>query len=457
VSFHNENSLSAQAFSVLQPNDNADSASGSSANAGAFLNSASPSVILIGAAGIKPEPIAWLWYGYIAKGKLHILAGKPSTGKTTLCIELAAIISSGGTFPDGTKATPGNVLIWTSEDGIADTLVPRLVAANADRERVYFVDGKKEADERKAFDPATDMPLLISVVKRVGGCSLLIIDPIVSAIQGDSHKNAEVRRGLHPVVVFAEKTGCAVVGITHLSKGTQGQDPIDRITGSLAFGAAARVVLLAFREKNNGEPGPGRRVLARAKSNIGPDDGGFFYEIKPTLPVPGIVTSKITWLGIAEGSAADIIGRAEDTHDAEQKTALDEARQFLRETLAEKALSAKEVFKAGADIGISKAAIKRAKLPAGVRSFKEKGGKGRWMWCINDPAKHEKADQGDQGDQGDHVLGVDTVDPLGPPHLQVDQEAQLQKHEPLDPLDPLAHQNGVAGLPDAGKEWVEEL
>jgi putative DNA primase/helicase len=238
------------------------------------------------------------------------------------------------------------------------------------------------------------MPLLISKAEAIGGIALLVIDPVVSAVQGDSHKNAEVRRGLQRVVDFAEKAGCAVIGITHLSKGTQGQDPVDRIAGSLAFAAAARVCFLAAREKDNGEvPGSGRRVITRIKSNIGPDGGGFYYGIKQTLLHDRIVTSKIEWLGVAEGSAADSIGQAEETNDPETKSALDEAVEFLRETLAQEALPAKEVIKAAKDIGISERTLNRAKQQVGVKAFRKTitGGKHHWMWWIPNRTKDGKS------------------------------------------------------------------
>jgi putative DNA primase/helicase len=244
-----------------------------------------PGIRLISAANIKPEPIRWIWDGYLAMGKLHLIAGKPSAGKTAVALDLSATISCGGTFPDGARAQPGNVLIWSGEDGLADTLVPRLIVAGADMSRIKFVGEKIDGSESRAFYPAVDMPLLERAAEQLGDVTLLILDPVVSTIQGDSHKNAEVRRGLQPVVDFCQRVGCAVIGITHLSKGTQGQDPIDRITGSLAFGAVARVILLATREENSGdELGPGRRVITRVKNNIGADGGGFFYEIREKYP-----------------------------------------------------------------------------------------------------------------------------------------------------------------------------
>ncbi|MCU0679002.1 MAG: glycogen/starch synthase, partial [Planctomycetes bacterium] len=138
------------------------------------------------------------------------------------------------------------------------------------RKRKKDLTGILNGIDTNFFDPARDMPLLHRTVDEAGGVSVLVLDPIVSAIQGDSHKNAEVRRGLQPIVDFAAATDAAVIGITHLSKGTGGQDPVDRITGSLAFGAVTRLAFLVARE-DAGEEGSSRRVITRAKSNIGPD------------------------------------------------------------------------------------------------------------------------------------------------------------------------------------------
>lgn len=94
-----------------------------------------PETFLAKASEIAPEPIAWLWKYWLARGKLHIIAGAPDGGKTTIYLSFAAIISSGATWPDGTRAKAGNVLIWTSEDGVADTIIPRLTRMGADLDR----------------------------------------------------------------------------------------------------------------------------------------------------------------------------------------------------------------------------------------------------------------------------------------------------------------------------------
>jgi putative DNA primase/helicase len=105
---------------------------------------------------------------------------------------------------------------------------------------------------------------------------LIIIDPIVSAVAGDSHKNAETRRGLQPVVDLLSITNAAGLGLTHFTKGTAGRDPVDRITGSLAFGALPRVLFGAAKPADQET----KRRFVRVASNIGPDGGGFEYAIQ---------------------------------------------------------------------------------------------------------------------------------------------------------------------------------
>ena len=251
-------------------------------------------VMLICATTLKPEPIRWLWLEWLALGKLHIMAGAPGQGKTTINLAFAATVSAGGRWPDGSRCEPGNVLIWSGEDDPADTLLPRLVAMGANPERVFFVGGARINGESLAFDPARDMAQLIVAAKGIGGCRLLIVDPVVSAVTGDSHKNTEVRRALQPLVDLGASLDCAVVGISHFSKGSGGRDPTERVVGSVAFGAVARVVMVAAKVKAD-EEGKERRVLARSKSNIGPDSGGFDYDIDQIEldAYPGIFASRV--------------------------------------------------------------------------------------------------------------------------------------------------------------------
>ncbi len=163
--------------------------------------------------------------------------------------------------PAGSKAATGNVVILSGEDDFADTLAPRLLASGADLSRIYFIKDVGEGLERRVFDPARDMGALKSKLAYIKDVRLLIVDPIVSAISGDSHKNSKVRRGLMPLDDLARSMRCAVLGITHFSKGTSGREPVERINGSLAFGALARVVMVTVRLQEEGDDGHNNRLF----------------------------------------------------------------------------------------------------------------------------------------------------------------------------------------------------
>jgi putative DNA primase/helicase len=279
---------------------------------GSSASASDDGVILVSADQLEPEAVSWLWNGWVAKGKLVVLAGAPGQGKTTLAVAIAAIVSSGGKWPDGTICRPGNVLIWSGEDDPADTLVPRLIAAGAVRHRVRFVQGRRIDGRVQPFDPATDMPELMKAAVALGDVALIVLDPVVSAVAGDSHKNTEVRRALQPVVDLAAALDAAVLGISHFTKGTAGRDPTERVTGSIAFGAVARIVLVAAKMQG-AESADDRRILARAKSNIGPDDGGFIYRIEHGA-LDGFADVRTAWVVWGEpivGSARELLADAE--------------------------------------------------------------------------------------------------------------------------------------------------
>jgi len=348
-------------------------------------------VELISASTLKPEPIRWLWPGWLARGKLHVLAGAPGTGKTTIATHLAASVSAGRALPSGFCPQRGNVLIWSGEDDPADTLVPHLIAAGADLTRVRFVGDVRDNGGRYPFDPARDVPKLAIAVADMDDVALLIVDPLVSAVSGDSHKNAEVRRGLAPLVELAAKVDAALFGITHYSKGTQGREPLERVSGSLAFGALARLVFGTVKQKAE-EGQPQRMMLARAKSNIGPDGGGFTYAIEQTELPGGIATSRIVWGAAVEGTARELLADPEP-HDASHD---DDAAAFLRDLLASGQRAAREIFSEAERAGYSRDQMKRAKRRAGVETVKV-GMEGGWVWRLPDVEGSTETPEGCEG------------------------------------------------------------
>jgi putative DNA primase/helicase len=342
---------------------------------------------------LPPEPIAWLWEGWLARGKVHLLAGAPGTGKTSVALALAAILSTAGRWPDGSAAPAGPVLIWSGEDDPRDTLVPRLLACGADLARIHFVGSVTAEDGIRAFDPARDADLLREEAAAMDPPpALLIVDPIVSAVTGDSHKNAEVRRGLQPLVDLAAVVRCVVLGVSHFTKGTVGRDPVERVTGSLAFAALARVVLATARLP--AEEG-GRRVLARAKNNLGLDTGGFAYDLEPLGLVahPGIHTTRVCWGAALEGSARDLLGKAESIEDPEERSALEDAKAWLGHTLSFGALDGKELKRLARVEGIPERTLYRAASALGVERTAHGFGKARlWSMCAKTPmSAKEKA------------------------------------------------------------------
>jgi putative DNA primase/helicase len=352
-------------------------------------------VELLRGSDVKPEAVTWLWPGWMAAGKMHVLGGAPGTGKTTISMALAATVTTGGRWPDGSWSPVGNVVIWSGEDDPADTLVPRLALSGADLSRVYFIADVFDGDGRRSFDPARDMEPLRRKLAEIGDVRLLIVDPIVSAVMGDSHKNAEVRRSLQPLVDLAAFMRCALLGITHFSKGTGGRDPVERLTGSLAFGALARVVMVAAKHQEEGEDGRTVRLFIRAKSNIGPDDGGFEYDLyQGELKThPGIFASSVLWGDAVEGAARELLATADATGDDGEGGTLSDARRFLSDLLADAPMRAGDVFKDADGAGLTKRSIQRAADKIGVLRHKD-GMRGGWLWKL--PPKMPRCHEGDE-------------------------------------------------------------
>ena len=355
------------------------------------------SIVLTNADSVTVKPIDWLWDGYLPRGMLALLAGLPGCGKSTLSLAMAATITNAGRWPDGTlMKNPGSVLIWSSEDQIDTTLVPRLMAMNADLSRVKFVTGFLGADgNRRSFDPSQDIRALEEQAASIPDLRLLILDPVLSAVGGDSHKAAETRRGLQAVVDMASARNIAVLGITHFRKGSSATDPAERVIGSQAFVALARMVLVASKVEDP-EGSKLTRILARAKSNISADDGGFEFDLEQYEVKSGIWAQGVQWGGAISGSALTLLNQAENTDgNNDEKTIIDDAVEFLQNMLAIGQVPSKEVEAEAKAAGISVATFRRAKKRLKVKSVKSTM-QGCWMLelrrCSSNPEDaHQKS------------------------------------------------------------------
>ena len=320
-------------------------------------------------ADIQTEEVRWLWAGRIALGKLTFIQGDPDLGKSFLTLDMAARVSTGRPWPgDASTGQPAeNVFLLSAEDGVADTIRPRLEAAGANLKRVFFAKGISSL--------TSGLSELDRFISRKGSLRLLVIDPL-SAYLGktDSHKNAEVRGALAPLVSMAERHQFAVVCVTHLNKNTEGP-AIYRATGSLAFTAAARAVWQAVKDKEN----PQRRLLLPVKNNLARDTPGLAYRIVDS-DIPGI--GKVEWepdpVSMRPDEALFI-----DNAENESKKYVEEAVAWLREELLEGPLAVKEVQRRARDSGHTWHTIRRAREKIGAESKRQGfGGGGVWYWVL---------------------------------------------------------------------------
>jgi putative DNA primase/helicase len=181
------------------------------------------------------------------------------------------------------------------------------------------------------------------------------------------------------MVELAADLGAALIGITHFTKGTSGRDPLERVTGSLAFGALARIVMATAKKED--EDGKTTRVLARAKSNIGLDHGGFEYDIETIEAMPGLFASRVIWGNVIDGAARDILGNP-DENNGEEGEALKEARDWLREYLTHHGTkNAKEITAEAKGFGIADRTLRRARKSLNIKPSKI-GMTGGWYWSL---------------------------------------------------------------------------
>ena len=317
--------------------------------------------------------VEWFWKNRLAIGMFHLLGGTPGTGKSTIAFTWAAIISAGGLFPDGERAPKGKVLIWSGEDSYESTIKPRLVAAGADMTNIGFLNQPLALKDgtKVDFNPADHLPALMAEIEAMpkGEVSMLIIDPIVTVIGGkDNNSTSEVRAALAPLVAMLNKLGIIGLGIMHFTKGSESKDPQDRFNGSSGYIALARVGFAVVKDQNE----DGRHLLTVAKSNIGPEGGGYNYHIEQaevTDPKVGVIeTSKVIWGDTLEGDARELIREAEVIQRDRPANKLQQAKAFLREMLSAGPRLVDDIEKAAEDANIGWRTVETAKREIGVVS-----------------------------------------------------------------------------------------
>lgn len=333
-------------------------------------------------ADIEPEPISWLWPNRIALGKLTLIAGDPGLGKSLLTAAMAATVSKGYPWPvDKTPSPIGDVLVLSAEDDAADTLRPRLDAAGADCQRIHILQSVQDVDDQgksleRMFSFKRDLSVLEQVLPIMTDCRLLVIDPVSAYLDGtDSHKNADIRGLLAPLAALAARCKIAVVLIQHLNK-NGGGSAIYRPMGSLAFIAAARAAFIVTKDSQN----PERRLLISAKNNIAKDSTGLAYSvITADNNAPVIVWEQDPVVITADEALA--IPKPD-----EERTATDDAVDFLQNFLPGRSVKVSEVQKEAREAGITEKSLRRAREKLGIKP-KKSDFTGGWEWMLPEDAQ----------------------------------------------------------------------
>ncbi len=289
------------------------------------------------ASDLEPEKLVWVWPGRIPEGKLVLLGGPPGLGKSQLTAFMSAIVSNGGDWPCGEGSTlSGDVIFMSAEDGVQDTIIPRLMAAGANRDRVHIVSAttKPDGTGRKTFSLKTDVDLLEEMAKKIGSVRLIIVDPISAYMGGsDGNGNVETREVLEPLAEMANRLKIAVVAVIHLNKGGAGnQSALNRFAGSIAFVAAARAAFAVIEDPEDDE----RRLFLQAKNNLGKKCKGLAFRLEQRLVADDIMSSNIMFEGEHVSQSIDealVASENRGGNKGGQNSSKEDVTQFLTEIL----------------------------------------------------------------------------------------------------------------------------
>jgi len=327
------------------------------------------------AADIKQVPVEWVRKDHLARGKMTLLAGDPSLGKSQIAVDTAARITRGMFWPEGGRAPLGSVVILSAEDSASDTIVPRLDLAGADLGRVHILTAVKADRRYRSFNIQDDLELLGRKLMQLDDVALVSIDPITAYLGSiDSHRTSDVRAVLEPVGQFAEKYRIALLGITHPPKATQAK-AMHAFIGSIAFVASARLAFVVTEELETE-----RRLLLPVKNNLGPKAAGIGYRIQSGTSSKGIATSGICWDSLPVTITATEALRASSEGTRRGHTQA-EAVEFLEEELADGPKDAQGMKAKADDKGITSRTLARARAKLNIVAEKD-GFSGGWQWRL---------------------------------------------------------------------------
>jgi hypothetical protein len=358
-------------------------------------------------ADVQPEDVQWLWQGRIPLGKICLLDGDPGLGKSTVTLDLAARVSTGMEMPDRTPGVAGGVVLLSAEDGLADTVRPRLLVHGADLTKILALQQVGAGDNQRLVALPEDLPSLREAIDRVGA-KLVVIDPLMAFLGAkvNSHHDQDVRRALAAMAALAQDTGAATVIVRHLNKNAGG-NPLYRGGGSIGIIGAARAGLLVARHPQI----ESQRVLALTKSNLAREAASLEFILDDIGGTP-----RVRWLGDSELTAADLL--AQDQSSGGGRGTRNEEKEFLAEMLADgEPIHVQRVKQEAVDAGFSARSIERAAKDLGI--VKRKVGRPgeadqQWTWELPAEDDHEAPKAASPGGwrSSGEVASFEAVEPV---------------------------------------------
>jgi len=307
---------------------------------------------------LTARSVDWLWFPYIPYGKITVVQGDPGDGKTTFVLNIAALLSNGLAMPESqNKTIKSKILYQSAEDGVEDTMKPRLISAGADCDNIAFIDETEM--------PLTlDNPRLESAILETGA-KLLVLDPLQAYLgdNGEMNRADGIRPKLKQLAAIAARTYCAVIVIGHMNKAGNAKG-LYRGLGSIDITAAARSVLLIGRIKSN----PSIRVMAQLKNSLAKEGPAVAFEIN--------AGSSVRWIGSYDISADELL-LGEATLGEDSKIAA--AERILSDMLIDGAKPCLQVYSVCDQQDISKRTVDRAKKQMDIKSVRRADG---WYWML---------------------------------------------------------------------------
>jgi putative DNA primase/helicase len=349
-----------------------------------FPGNPAPEILYLGLDQVTLRPVEWLWENWLARGKLCMIAGDSGVGKSQMTCRLMAALSTGAAWPDGRAAPQGSVVFIGSEDGVDDTVLPRIMAVGANLSRIKYVQGVKDvAGKRRTMNVPLDLAPLSQMIKKIGDVLMVCFDPITAYLGNiDSHRTSDVRGALEPLNDFASEHNVAVLMISHPTKAGAGK-AINAVTGSSAFSAIVRTLAIMGDDPN--DAAGKRRVLVSGKNNLGPLPNGVGYVIEPCKVGNDVATARLAFDQAPVQVTADELVKG--GQDDEAKSSLQDAKDFLIGILAAGSKAFDEIMLEAKTRGISQKTLYRAKKELGIKSVRTNFS-GGWLWEIPNTPFH---------------------------------------------------------------------